>query len=238
MATGDKLVKLDDLKLVYDKLHVPSVQLQITTGQWSGNGPYTYSANVTNIDANTSVEMEMDETIDYLTADLKVTTGSGSITLSTASKPSNTVNVTLFFPGVQSEVNVQVLADVYSKSQTDTLLAAKVSTSNIVNNLTSGGTAVPLSADMGKFLRNDASQAIARGAAIDVDTLYDENLRVAFYAAGYQSSHLPTSAWYFIIAFRAESTYISQLAIGMTESGVYYRRFSIGTVGAAWTKLG
>ena len=154
MATGDKLVNLDELKLVYDKLHAPSVQFQITVGQWSGNGPYTYSANVTNIDANTLVEMQMDSTINNLTSDLSVTTGSGSITLSTASKPSGAINVTLFFPGVQSEVNVQVLADVYSKSQTDTLLAAKVAKTDIVNNLTTNVSTKPLSAAQGKVLKD------------------------------------------------------------------------------------
>lgn len=136
VATGDKLVTLDDLKAAYDNVHIPSKQLQITTGQWSGSGPYTITASATNVTADSIVDWQMDSSINYLASDLTVTTGAGTVTLSTATKPTNTINITLFFPGTTDDVDVQVLSDVYSKSQVDTLLAAKVSTSNIVNDLT------------------------------------------------------------------------------------------------------
>jgi hypothetical protein len=161
MATGDKLVNLDELKLVYDKLHVPSVQVQIPTGQWSGSSTRTYTVNATNVTADTIIDWAMDSSINYLTSDLTVTPGSGTIQFSTTSIPSGTINVTLFFPGVKGEVVIQALADVYSKSQVDTLLAAKVSTSNIVNNLTSTSTNAPLSANMGKALKDLIEQSTA-----------------------------------------------------------------------------
>jgi hypothetical protein len=123
MATGDKLVNLDELKLVYDKLHVPSVQVQIPTGQWSGSSTRTYTVNATGITANTIVDWAMDSSINYLKADLTVTPGSGTIQFSTTAIPAGTINVTLFFPGVNGEVVIQTLADVYSKSQTDALIA-------------------------------------------------------------------------------------------------------------------
>ncbi len=123
MATGDKLVNLDELKLVYDKLHVPSVQVQIPTGQWSGSSTRTYTVNATGVTANTIVDWAMDSSINYLTSDLTVTPGSGTITFSTPTLPAGTINVTLFFPGVNGEVVIQTLADVYSKSQTDALIA-------------------------------------------------------------------------------------------------------------------
>lgn len=119
MATGDKLVNLDELKLVYDKLHVPSVQVQIPTGQWSGSSTRTYTVNATGVTADTIVDWAMDSSINYLTSDLTVTPGSGTITFSTPTLPAGTINVTLFFPGVNGEVVIQTLADVYSKSQVD-----------------------------------------------------------------------------------------------------------------------
>lgn len=123
MATGDKLVNLDELKLVYDKLHVPSVQVQIPTGQWSGSSTRTYTVNATNVTADTIVDWAMDSSINYLKADLTVTPGSGTIQFSTTAIPAGTINVTLFFPGVNGEVVIQTLADVYSKSQVDTKIA-------------------------------------------------------------------------------------------------------------------
>ena len=129
VATGDKLVTLDDLKAAYDNVHIPSKQLQITTGQWSGSGPYTITASATNVTANSIVDWQMDSSINYLASDLTVTTGAGTVTLSTATKPTNTINITLFFPGTTDDVDVQVLSDVYSKSQVDTLLAAVTITS-------------------------------------------------------------------------------------------------------------
>ena len=119
MATGDKLVNLDELKLVYDKLHVPSVQVQIPTGQWSGSSTRTYTVNATNVTADTIIDWAMDSSINYLKADLTVTPGSGTIQFSTTAIPAGTINVTLFFPGVNGEVVIQTLADVYSKSQVD-----------------------------------------------------------------------------------------------------------------------
>lgn len=123
MATGDKLVNLDELKLVYDKLHVPSVQVQIPTGQWSGSSTRTYTVNATGVTADTIIDWAMDSSINYLTSELTVTPGSGTITFSTPTLPSGTINVTLFFPGVNGEVVIQTLADVYSKSQVDQLIS-------------------------------------------------------------------------------------------------------------------
>lgn len=130
MATGDKLVNLDELKLVYDKLHVPSVQVQIPTGQWSGSSTRTYTVNATNVTADTIVDWAMDSSINYLKADLTVTPGSGTIQFSTTAIPAGTINVTLFFPGVNGEVVIQTLADVYSKSQVDQKISQSTAWSN------------------------------------------------------------------------------------------------------------
>lgn len=203
MATGDKLVNLDELKLVYDKLHVPSVQVQIPTGQWSGSSTKTYTVNATGVTADTIIDWAMDSSINYLTGDLTVTPGSGTITFSTSTLPSGTINVTLFFPGVNGEVVIQTLADVYSKSQTDTLLAAKVSTSNIVNNLTSTATDKPLSAAQGKTLEEHIQQSTANTqlspsydtSKIDSITAY-RNGRIVFVSMQIAAGALPAGYSY------------------------------------------
>ena len=73
----------------------------------------------------------------------------------------------------------------------------------------------------------------------DVDDAYSaNNEEVAFFASRYQNEHNPSSAWYFIMSYRAESTFITQMAFGMTGTGgVYYRMYNIGDVGTAWTKI-
>ena len=71
----------------------------------------------------------------------------------------------------------------------------------------------------------------------DADNLYSDNQRVGFYAASYQVAHMPSESWYFIMSFRGEMTYITQVAFGMTANDVYWRKFNIGTTGVAWTKI-
>lgn len=156
MATGDLLVTLDALKASYDSLNEAPVEIQITTGQWNGSGPYTYTVNATNVTANTKIKVQMDSTINNLTSDLSVTTGSGNIVLSTSSLPSGTVNVTIFFIGAQGDVTTQVLADVYSTSQA-------VAKADVVDNLINSATNQPLSANMGKTLAAKAIDTSGNG---------------------------------------------------------------------------
>ena len=107
-------------------LRPPSSSISITTGQWSGSGPYTYSASVTNVTASTLIEASMDDSIQYLTADLTITSGEGTLTFTTSSKPTGTIKVTVFYPGIYGNVETQVLADVYSKSQIDAMFPVPV----------------------------------------------------------------------------------------------------------------
>lgn len=78
-------------------------------------------------------------------------------------------------------------------------------------------------------------QRVATGA--DADTLYPDNQRVGFYAVSYQVANIPSSGWYFLLSFRAEANYITQVAFGMTVADVHWRRFNIGTTGATWSKI-
>lgn len=49
------------------------------------------------------------------------------------------------------------------------------------------------------------------------------NYSVGFYVIPYNGIGTPTAAWYYIIAFSAENAHYSKLAIGMTDSAVYYQ---------------
>ena len=230
MATGDKLVNLDELKLVYDKLHVPSVQVQIPTGQWSGSSTRTYTVNATGVTANTIIDWAMDSSINYLTSDLTVTPGSGTITFSTPTLPAGTINVTLFFPGVNGEVVIQTLADVYSKSQVDTLLAAKVSTSNIVNNLTSHETQKPGSANMLRELNEKITGYTVIQSGTDLNTITETGVySCASISVASTLLNCPVSVGFVMLALKW-ATGTAQIVLSTTA---YYRRL----LNENWTQL-
>ena len=152
---------ISESRMVPKSQNKTPVKLQIPVGQWNGNGPYTYTVNVTNVTANTDIDYTIDESQDYLTSEIVVATGAGTVTLTTASLPTGTVNVTVYFRGVTGEINVQVLADVYSKSQVDTLLGAKVNTLDVVDNLTTTVAGKVLDARQGKALSDAIAQSTA-----------------------------------------------------------------------------
>ena len=124
-----------------------------------------------------------------------------------------------------------------------TAIASKINISDIVNNLTSTATNKPLSAAQGKKL-NDAIATLT-SLKLNIlkqgntcDTAYpSESPGVAFYVSNGDVTARPNNAWFFIISFRAESTYITQVAFGMTTSAAYYRRFTVGTTDTTWTQL-
>lgn len=69
----------------------------------------------------------------------------------------------------------------------------------------------------------------------DLNSAYPKNYGVGFFSASYQALNVPTGTWGFIIAFRAENSYVSQLWLNMTgSSGQIYSRngmISSGTWG-------
>lgn len=69
----------------------------------------------------------------------------------------------------------------------------------------------------------------------DTDDAYPpKNQTVGFYIIDHQGLNLPTSAWFFIIAFRGENTYITKIAIGMTIQATYIKYAESDT----WTLIG
>ena len=83
-------------------------------------------------------------------------------------------------------------------------------------------------ANLNLTLKNDANDCIPA-----------TNQNYESFILSYQATHLPSSAWYFIQAWRGENNYISQMATPMTgNTGVYVRNFIIGQTIPGWQELG
>lgn len=141
------------LKDSIDALQIAPLALTIPVGQWSQGSDYYYvTINASNVTANSILVPSYDKTgLDNLAGPIWCVPSIGSFTLRTSALPRGEVNVLIQFPGVMGEANYQVLADVYSKSQTYSKTEA-VAKADIVNNLTNTSTTAPLSAAMGKAL--------------------------------------------------------------------------------------
>lgn len=161
MATGDKLVTLDEIKEIYKH---PLV-VTIPTGQWSGSGSdYYISVTASNVTADSILVPTCDRTSEgLLKGSVWCVPASGSFTIHTNAIPAGTVTIMVQFVGVMGEANYQVLADVYSKSQTYSKTEA-VAKADIINNLTSTATDQPLSAAQGKALSTAIAQSTANMA--------------------------------------------------------------------------
>ena len=110
-------------KVPVSKFSPTPVVLTITSGQWTGNGPYTYTYSVSNVTSDTVMTITYDDdSAAYLTSGISATPGSGSVTISTDSLPLGDITVMMQFVGVLGEAEVHVLPDAYSTSQTDTLV--------------------------------------------------------------------------------------------------------------------
>jgi len=103
----------------------------ITTGQWSGSGSdYYITVTASNVTANSILVPTYDHTSDSrLKGPVWCVPAAGSFTIHTSAIPTGTVTVMVQFIGTLGEAQYQVLADVYSKSQTDALIAQ--STANL-----------------------------------------------------------------------------------------------------------
>jgi hypothetical protein len=165
MATGDKLVNLDDLKTAYDALNTAKLPVDfsgltagtsvtgtdliavdtgsttkkvqmsviaptpfvigITTGQWSGSGSDRYfTVQASNVTADSILIPSYDSTSQSrLNGPVWCVPAAGSFSIHTTAIPSNTVTIIVQFVGTLGTADYQVLSDVYSKSQTDALIA-------------------------------------------------------------------------------------------------------------------
>lgn len=225
---------------------------QGNTGATGSQGPQGEAATITvgtvsttaygNTASVTNSGTEQDAVLDFVIPQGKPgeqTTRMGALTLDTITAQSADFPI----PAV-GETGATVFGKIIKFfNSTISALNSKLNISDVVNNLTSTSTTQPLSAAQGKAL-NDAIAALTslklrtlkQGNSCDA-AYPSESPGVAFYVSNTDANARPNNAWFFIISFRAESTYITQVAFGMTTSAAYYRRFTVGTTDTTWTQL-
>ena len=121
--------------------------MTIPASQWSGSGSdYYVTVNASNITADSILIPHYDEaSAAYLNGLIWCVPAAGSFTIHTSAIPSGAVTVLIQFAGTNGDAQYQVLADVYSTSQA-------LAKADVVDDLTSTATNVPLSANQGKIL--------------------------------------------------------------------------------------
>lgn len=107
----------------------------IPTGQWSGSGSdYYITVTASNVTADSILYPFFDSASEaLLNGPVWAVPDAGSFTIHTSAIPSGTVTISVLLAGVVGEAQYQVLSDVYSKSQTDALVAQ--STAETVNKI-------------------------------------------------------------------------------------------------------
>lgn len=103
----------------------------IPTGQWSGSdSDYYITVTASNVTADSILYPFFDSDSEaLLTGPVWAVPAAGSFTIHTSAIPSGTVTISVLLAGVVGEAQYQVLADVYSTSQVDSIVAQ--STANI-----------------------------------------------------------------------------------------------------------
>jgi hypothetical protein len=103
----------------------------IPTGQWSGSGSDWYiTVQASNVTANSLLVPHYDSASEaLLNGPIWCVPAAGSFTIHTSAIPAGTVTVMVQLLGTLGEAQYQVLADVYSTSQVDSIVAQ--STANI-----------------------------------------------------------------------------------------------------------
>lgn len=107
----------------------------IPTGQWSGSGSdYYITVTASNVTANAMLYPFYDNaSAALLNGPVWGIPADGSFTIHTSAIPSGTVTISVLLAGIVGEAQYQVLSDVYSKSQVDSIVAQ--STADVVGRL-------------------------------------------------------------------------------------------------------
>lgn len=74
---------------------VRALSISIAAAAWSGSGPYTATITDSSVTEKTDCRFELGATLDVLAADISWETGAGTVTLTTATKPTGTLAGTL-----------------------------------------------------------------------------------------------------------------------------------------------
>lgn len=202
----------------------------IPASQWSGSsGDYYITVSASNVTPSSILIPNYDENSSrYLIGALWCVPGTGSFTIHTSVLPASTVKILVYFLGIMGEAQYQVLSDVYSKSQTDSLLGAKVNTSDIVDNLTTTVAGKVLDARQGKALSDAITQSTASVAWLPnpQTTLTNTNLNTVLTAGTYNAdvscSNKPSSiAGKLLVS--VEGNYVRQIYHDSYDNNIYTR---------------
>lgn len=137
LQSGDQLA-VDDVngityKVDAENINPTPVVISIPTGRWSGSGSdYYITVTASNVTANSILIPQYDvASAALLNGPVWCVPAAGSFTIHTSAKPSGTVTILVLFPGTMGEAQYEVLADVYSKSQVDSIVAQSTATGEI-----------------------------------------------------------------------------------------------------------
>lgn len=127
---ANKALSAKQGKIINDKVSaieeaITPFVVTITTGQWSGTGSDRYiTVNASNVNENSILIPRYDHASEsVLNGPIWCVPGDGSFTIHTTAIPAGSITVVVLFAGTMGEAQYQVLADVYSKAQTDALVA-------------------------------------------------------------------------------------------------------------------
>ena len=106
----------------------------IPTGQWSGSdNDYYITVTASNVTADSFLYPFFDSASEaLLNGPVWAVPAAGSFTIHTSAIPSDTVTISVLLAGVVGEAQYQVLADVYSTSQVDSIVAQSTAATAII----------------------------------------------------------------------------------------------------------
>lgn len=107
-------------KVPISKLSPSPLVLSIPAGQWSGSsGDYYITVSASRVTENSILVPNYDsDSAAYLKGPVWCVPDDGTFTIHTSDVPTDAVTIMVQFPGTMGEAQYQVLADVYSTSQT------------------------------------------------------------------------------------------------------------------------
>lgn len=143
LQSGDQLA-VDDANGVTYKVDAENINptpsaISIPASRWSGSGSdYYITVTASNVTADSILIPQYDvSSAALLNGPVWCVPAAGSFTIHTSAVPSGTVTILVLFPGTMGEAHYEVLADVYSKSQVDSIVAQ--STASAITQLYSAG---------------------------------------------------------------------------------------------------
>ena len=118
-------------------------QTTIPTGQWSGSGSDRYiTVTASNVTADAMLYPFYDNaSAALLNGPVWVIPADGSFTIHTSAIPSGTVTISVLLAGIVGEAQYQVLADVYSRAQVDTIVSQSTAKAHDIGTEESHGAA-------------------------------------------------------------------------------------------------